>query len=87
LYEKTNHKCQLTGIPFDFIKTNKEFKYFPTSVSLDKIDSSKGYTENNIRFIITAMNLALNQYGTEFFENMICNYIIHNQDKKVFENY
>lgn len=90
LYNKNKGCCSLTNIEFDVSKNDERYKnshFYPTSISLDKINSSEGYTKDNVRLVITAINLALNEFGTEFFENMICNYIIHNQDKKVFENY
>ena len=65
----------------------KNLFFYPTAMSIDKINSLKGYTKDNVRLVITAMNLALNEFGTDFFENMICSYIIHNQDKEIFKHF
>ena len=46
-------KCELTGIPF----ISKEAKSFHArSASIDRIDPSKGYTQENCRFILMAVN-------------------------------
>jgi hypothetical protein len=89
LYNDNNGCCKLTGICFDLEKNNEKFKnykFYPTAISLDKIDSFKGYTKDNVRLVICAMNIALHQYGTDFFESMICAYITKNRDKEIFKN-
>jgi hypothetical protein len=53
--------CELTGIPFDFYKKEKVSKN-PYAPSLDRINSSKGYTKTNTRVVLSAVNDALNQY-------------------------
>jgi hypothetical protein len=64
-------KCILTGISF----TKERNKYgerfsFPFSVSIDRIDSSQGYTKQNTRLVCTIVNLALNRFGDEAFKQM-----------------
>lgn len=56
--------CELTGLPFDFTPSkNTHFnKYAP---SLDRIDSAKGYTTDNVRVVLCAVNIALGQYTDE----------------------
>ena len=56
--------CQLTGLPFDFMPTNKTYKN-PHAPSLDRIDSQKGYTKENCRIVLSAVNDALGEYDDE----------------------
>jgi hypothetical protein len=50
---------------FSYGDTPKNHRYLPFSPSLDKIDPKKGYTKDNVRLVITAINLALNNFGEE----------------------
>ena len=50
---KYTGRCELTGIPF-YISDNGVMN--PFSPSLDKIDPKKGYTKDNCRFILVAIN-------------------------------
>jgi hypothetical protein len=45
-------RCQLTGLPF-VVSTGSNNAYSP---SIDRIDSAKGYTPDNCRFILWAIN-------------------------------
>ncbi len=62
----TNGQCQVTGIKFDMHKMDG-MRVRPWSPSIDRIDSTKGYTKNNCRIICTAANLSINQWGDEVF--------------------
>ena len=56
--------CELTGLPFDFYPSKNTYfnKYAP---SLDRIDSGKGYTTDNVRVVLCAVNIALGQFTDE----------------------
>lgn len=56
--------CELTKLPFDLTPPNNASQN-PYSPSIDRIDSLKGYTKDNIRIVLYAVNAALGQYGTE----------------------
>jgi hypothetical protein len=58
-------RCQLTGLPFDLEGKDKRFR-----PSLDRIDSDKGYTPDNVRVVLTCVNKMLLDYGEAFFLNM-----------------
>lgn len=45
-------RCEVTGAPF-VLGTKKNGPY---SASIDRIDSSKGYTQDNARFVLWAVN-------------------------------
>lgn len=50
--------CELTGIPFNF-----EDGRTWDSPSLDRIDSSKGYTPSNVRVVLYCLNVMANTWG------------------------
>ena len=56
--------CQLTKLPFDLTPPNNASQN-PYSPSIDRIDSLKGYTKDNIRIVLYSVNAALGQFGTE----------------------
>lgn len=50
--------CELTGIPFD-LKNPRSWN----APSLDRIDSGKGYTEDNVRVVLYSVNVMANTWG------------------------
>lgn len=58
LLEKQEYKCLMTGIPLEASRGGKE----PYVVSIDRIDSSKGYTKDNIALVSTIYNICKNKY-------------------------
>lgn len=56
--------CELTGIPFDF-NPSKNTYLNKCAPSLDRINSNKGYTKDNVRVVLCAVNNALGQYTDE----------------------
>lgn len=75
-YKNQNGTCKLSGLELDFsFNAIKGRKFNPLSPSLDRIDSTKGYTKNNVRLICTAMNLALNNFGEDLFKKVIAGYM------------
>lgn len=50
LWEKQKGKCAYSGVPLEY-QDNR-----PHTVSLDRIDSSKEYTEDNVQFVCTIVN-------------------------------
>jgi hypothetical protein len=73
LFHQAGGKCTLTKIEFDLSPANGRKR--PYAASIDRIDSSLGYTKENCRIISVAMNLALNWYGEEVFEDIAMAYI------------
>jgi len=57
--------CELTGLEFDM--TCGKSAYSP---SVDRINNDKGYTEDNCRLILWALNAAFGTWGSEVFENI-----------------
>jgi hypothetical protein len=63
-----NDCCALTNIPFD-LKSNG-FRYRPFAPSIDRKDSGKGYTYDNIQIVCVIVNKAKNEYPIELFDEM-----------------
>ena len=68
-----NGFCSLTGWPIDI-------GFVETTASLDRIDSSKGYELNNVRWVHKMVNMCKNKYTDQEFINM-CIAIASNQTK------
>lgn len=72
-------KCALSGLPIDLPKSRYELDSIKTA-SLDRIDSSIGYTKENIQWVhkhINMMKRALVQ--SEFIE--LCKAVAQHADK------
>ena len=83
LWERQNGNCALTGIPMTLSRNPPGEKFFqPWNPSLDKVDSSGGYTPDNVRLVCVMVNLALNKFGDEAFDAM-CRAYISKQDKEI----
>jgi len=54
--------CELTGLPFCLDKPNNGSSTHPYAPSIDRIDSNKEYTKDNIRIVLWAVNAATNQF-------------------------
>lgn len=59
-------RCALTGLPFDFSGEaspgSRRNPFFP---SIDQIEAGKGYTPENCRVVLVAVNLALCDWGSD----------------------
>jgi len=57
-------RCELTGISFvSKIGTVKDRAFYAPSI--DRIDSTKGYTPENVRVILSGLNIMMNTWGAE----------------------
>ena len=68
LVERSGGRCMLTGLPFD--EEYKADRIRPYAASLDRTDSSGGYTPDNVRLVCAAANIALGDTGTEVFARL-----------------
>lgn len=64
---RANGKCEVTGKPFVLLGNGKREPWAP---SLDRIDSTKGYTFNNVRLVAVVVNYALHEFGDNIFFEM-----------------
>lgn len=78
VFHKQNGKCILSGIEMQrtvLIKKN------PYNISIDRIDSKKGYTKDNIQLVCFIVNtMKLNYSDLEFFNN--CKAVYNNLKEK-----
>lgn len=75
LFQKQNYLCRLSGLPIEFnIKTR--------TASLDRIDSSKGYTKDNIQWVHKDINsMKSNRNEKDFL--LLCETITDFQRNKI----
>jgi hypothetical protein len=65
-------RCEATGQPFDLDADEKRNPFFP---SLDRIDSSKGYLDENVRVVVSAFNLMRGDLEDRTFHRIIVGYV------------
>lgn len=63
--ERANDHCEVTGLPFSWTRYAKR-TIRPMAPSVDRIDSSKGYTRDNVRLVIFAANCAMGSWGEDY---------------------
>lgn len=83
-YEKQNKKCRFTGEKLIFNTTHnngKNGKIIRGNASIDRIDSKKGYTPDNIQIVHKDINIAKSDKSDEEFIEM-CRKIIDYEDNK-----
>ena len=69
--QEQNGKCALTNLDVDFIKNKL--------ASVDRIDSSKGYSIDNIQIVHKDINIMKNAFDEEHFINM-CKLVSKNKE-------
>ena len=63
MFKGFNGKCNLTGWSIDI-------DYLNSTASLDRIDSTKGYTVDNIQWVHSMVNMSKNKYDNSLFIEM-----------------
>lgn len=74
LFLKQNRKCALTGIN---LTIRNRLKY--GNASLDRIDSSKGYIEDNVQWVHKDINMMKRTYDQNYFIEM-CKKVAKNKN-------
>lgn len=69
LFYRSQGKCAVSGLFFSGLRVN-ESRARPYYPSIDRIDSSKGYSKDNVRFVCCAVNIALNDFGDEVLKQI-----------------
>jgi len=77
LYSKQGGKCALSGIVMTTRGERGGDEYWK-SISLDRIDSSKGYTEDNVQLVCTGVNYMKKDMSDELFVHF-CKTVVENQ--------
>ena len=75
LWVKQGGRCAISGLPIELI--NKR-RFAGQSASLDRIDSSKGYTKGNVQWVDVRINFMKLRMSTEEFVEM-CRIVVKNK--------
>ncbi|MFW2544104.1 hypothetical protein ACN2XU_15830 [Primorskyibacter sp. 2E107] len=78
LLRQQSGKCAISHLPFK-LSSRSPGRCNPYGISIDRIDSQKGYTRGNVRIVLTWVNNALLDYGDEVLRHMVLS-ISANQD-------
>lgn len=73
LWEKQEGKCSITGLSMTTTILKGKLK---TNLSIDRIDSNKGYTIDNVQLVCVAVNIMKNTFTLDelkYFCNLIIN--------------
>ena len=74
MWVKQDKKCKLSGLDINFknINTKKTRHRFDLvcTASLDRIDSKKGYTLDNIQLVHKDINMMKKEYNQKYFIEM-----------------
>ena len=71
--ERQQMACALTGIQF-FVAEKSGSKNHPYSPSLDRIDCTRGYTTDNVRIVLFAVNVMLMDWGEKVLDHVASRY-------------
>jgi hypothetical protein len=83
LYISQNRRCAFSGIELFFsIPNTKFYDNFEKTVSLDRIDSSKGYFIGNVHWVHKDINRMKNKYDVEYFL-YLCTAIATNTNRNI----
>ncbi len=66
LMRASGGRCSITGLPFTRTLTPAAHGD-PLAISLDRVDSKRGYTADNCRLVLLAVNVALREWGLDQF--------------------
>lgn len=81
--ERNDFRCELTGIPF-FSPHGSTGKKNPFAPSLDRIIPKLGYTEDNVRIVVFALNLMMLDWGPVVVEQVAVAY--RNKKRRQFRD-
>jgi len=80
IFNKQNHKCVLSGKILTMgIRKNKYRNGEERTASLDRINSSEGYTIDNIQWIHKDINIMKNDYNQSYFIDICKQIASHSQ--------
>lgn len=67
LFERQTGLCAISGLPFSLTQFPGVLVKHPFAPSLDRVSSSGGYTEDNVRLVCIAVNFGMGQWGEELY--------------------
>lgn len=69
--------CAKSGKVFKPIIKNEKYNKNPDGISIDRIDSTKGYIPDNVRLVTWFINESKNEYSDELFDSYISDIFYH----------
>lgn len=79
LFEEQNKKCALSGVSIDFTRVGVGNRASYTA-SIDRIDSGKGYTRENVQLVHKNVNIMKNAFNQDYFVQT-CKLIAKNNEQ------
>ena len=64
-------KCEMSNLKFSFEAPRKGYHHNPYSPSIDRHNPKLGYTKKNSKVVVTAYNIAKNQWNMKHFRRII----------------
>ena len=72
-------RCEVTGLKLDYrSNTNPHWKSRPMAPSLDRISNLGGYEASNLRIVCACVNVAINEWGLDNFQNICRAFVSRN---------
>ena len=72
------YSCALSGLPIRIALSPLEYRELKQTASLDRIDSSKGYTQGNLQWVHKTINLMKNTINNAEFIELCTKIASHN---------
>lgn len=82
VFEKQNGLCALSGVKIDLPQSAKDFNCGNRSASLDRKDSTKGYTIGNVQWVHKTINQMKWSSKQDDFINWCCAVAKHSKKRK-----
>lgn len=76
IYENQNGLCSISGLRMTY-----EYGATATNISIDRIDSSKGYVKGNVHLVCYIVNVMKNQFSIQEFIEFAKKIVIYSQNK------
>lgn len=86
LFLKQNKKCAISGCDLVFAKNKRGQIEGKTTASLDRIDSSKGYIENNVQWVHKWINVMKSDFTQDEFLEICERITCYQKEKALNEN-
>lgn len=80
LFLKQGRKCNLTGLPIEFSGLRQQKAGKPQTASLDRIDSKRGYTPDNIQWVHKDVNHIKGPHSQDLFLELCRLVTVHQQE-------
>jgi len=84
IYRSQNGLCAISGRRMKLRRGSGDGRRSPDSLSIDRIDSSVGYIDGNIRLVVWAVNMALADRGDVELKSL-CLDIVRHQELEGFD--